>query len=89
MKIKMKLSILVLLMTTLLFTAGCSKVTTENYNKLKMGMEYNDVTALLGSPDNCTESMGTKSCIWGDETKNIKINFVGDKTIIFSGTGLK
>ena len=88
MENKMKLFILALL-TALVLTAGCSKITQGNYNKLKMGMEYSEVTALLGSPDNCTESMGTKSCIWGNDAKNIKVNFVGDKTIIFSGTGLK
>ena len=84
----MKLFLLALL-TTLLFTAGCSKITKENYDKLEMGMEYSEVTALLGNPDNCTESMGAKSCTWGSEAKNIKINFLADKTMVFSSTGIK
>ena len=83
----MKLFMLALL-TTLLFTVGCSKVTKQNYDKLKMGMEYGQVTALLGNPDNCTESMGTRSCTWGNNAENIRVHFVADKTVIFSCTGL-
>ncbi|MEJ2691350.1 MAG: DUF3862 domain-containing protein [Deltaproteobacteria bacterium] len=85
---KMKLCILVLL-TALLFVVGCSKVTKENYDKVKMGMEYSEVTALLGKPDKCTESMGAKSCIWGNETKNITVTFMGDKVMVSSSTGIK
>jgi len=85
---KMKLSMLALL-ATFFFTAGCSRVTQENYDKLKTGMEYGEVTALMGIPDNCTESMGAKSCIWGNETKNIKVGFLSDQTMVFSSTGIK
>ena len=77
------------LVGTMLFSGGCSKLTQENYDKLKIGMEYSEVTALLGNPDNCTDSMGTKSCTWGNETKNIKVNFLAGKTMVFSSTGLK
>jgi len=68
---------------------GCSKVNKENYDKLKMGMEYSEVTALLGNPDNCSESMGTKSCTWGDKSKNIMVDFIADKTVLFSNTDIK
>jgi hypothetical protein len=85
---KMKLFLLSLL-TTLFFTAGCSKVTKENYDKLEMGMEYSEVTTLLGNPHSCTESIGVKSCTWGNETKNIKVNFLGDQILVISSTGLK
>ena len=85
---KMKLFLLALL-TTLLFTAGCSKVTKENYDKLEMGMEYSEVTTLLGNPDSCTESMGVKSCTWGNEAKNIKVSFLADTTMVFSSTDIK
>ncbi|MGV1100045.1 DUF3862 domain-containing protein [Thiovibrio sp. JS02] len=85
---KMK-RIMVALLATLLFTAGCGKLTKENYDKLKMGMEYGEVTALLGNPDNCSESMGAKSCSWGDETRNITVMFLADKTMAFSSTGIK
>jgi len=73
----------------LLLIAGCSKVTKENYDKLKMGMEYSEVITLLGYPNSCTESMGVKSCAWGNETKYIKINFLGDQIVVFSIKGIK
>ena len=77
---KLKLFVLTLL-STLYFTSGCSKVTMENYEKLEMGMEYSEVTALLGNPNSCTESIVVKSCIWGNETKNIKLINVNDNDI--------
>ena len=73
----------------LLLLTGCSKVNKENYDKLKMGMEYTEVTTILGKPTNCTESMGTRVCIWGSETKHIKVTFLGDKTAFFSNDGLQ
>lgn len=85
---KMKLFLLILL-TILLMTPGCSKITKENYDKLEVGMEYSEVITLLGKPDSCTDTMGAKSCIWGNEAKNIKINFLAEKTVIFSSVGIK
>lgn len=78
-----------LLLISLLLIVGCSKVTKENYDKLKMGMEYSEVITLLGDPNSCTESMGVKSCTWGNEIKYIKINFLGDQTVVFSIKGIK
>jgi len=88
MRKKLKLFLLTLL-STLFFTSGCSKVTMENYEKLEMGMEYSEVTALLGNPNSCTESIVVKSCIWGNENKNIKANLLGDQIVVISSTGLK
>jgi hypothetical protein len=85
---KMNLFLLALL-TTLVFTAACSKITNENYDKLKMGMEYSEVIAILGNPNSCTESIVAKSCIWGNETQNIKVNFLSDQIMVISSTGLK
>ena len=86
---KMKLFLLAVL-ATMLFTAGCSsKLTMKNYDKLKVGMQFSEVTALLGKPDNCTEAMGTKSCTWGNESRNIKVSFLANQTVLFSGTGIK
>ena len=65
-----------------LLAAGCSKLTQENYAKLETGMSYDKVTAILGSPDNCSESLGVKKCTWGDEQKHININFVADKLML-------
>ena len=89
MKAKRLKLLIVALLATLLLTVGCSKLTKENYDKLKMGMEYSEVVALLGEPDSGTESMGFKSCIWGDESKNITVQFVADKIMVFSCTDIK
>ncbi|MGD8999584.1 MAG: DUF3862 domain-containing protein [Granulosicoccaceae bacterium] len=69
--------------------AACSKVTSENYSKLESGMEFSDVQKILGAPDSCSEALGTKSCVWGDDKRNITVNFIADKMIAASGTGLK
>ena len=72
----------------MLLLAACSKVTQENYNQLKSGMSQAEVETLLGSADMCTETLGTKTCSWGDEKKNITINFVGDNVLVISNKGL-
>ncbi len=72
----------------LLMTAGCSKLTTENYDQIKIGMSYGEVVALLGKADECGGAMGIKNCRWGDDEKNIVVNFAGDKVVLFSSEGL-
>jgi hypothetical protein len=76
---KYKLPAIILLA---LLASGCSKLTQENYDKLKTGMGYDEVTAILGNPDQCSETLGVKKCTWGDEQKHIDINFVGDKMLL-------
>lgn len=78
--------LLVLACTALIL--GCSKVTRENYDKVKVGMAMGEVTAIIGEPDSCSGALGTKKCIWGNEAKNITIAFVGDRVTLPSMTGL-
>lgn len=78
---------LVVIFSILLLTA-CSKVTQENYNQLKSGMSQVEAEGLLGSADMCTETLGTKTCTWGNDRKNITINFVGDNVLVISNKGL-
>ncbi len=68
--------------------AGCSKLTKQNYDKLKVGMEYKAVTALLGDAPACDAAMGAKSCTWGDQGKNITVNFVADKVVFMTCKGI-
>lgn len=68
--------------------AGCGKVTKENYDKLKVGMDFSEVTGVIGGPDKCDEAMGAKSCVWGDDTKNISVKFVAEKAVFFTNAGL-
>lgn len=64
--------------------AACSKLTPENYAKLKVGMPYREVVAILGAPDRCEEAMGFKSCRWGDERRNVTVRFAGETVVIYS-----
>ncbi len=69
--------------------AACSKLTVENYDKLTMGMTYQQVTDIIGSPVSCDEVIGTRTCQWGDDTANVHATFISDKAIAFTHKGLK
>ncbi|MGE5320065.1 MAG: hypothetical protein ACM3KD_07790 [Hyphomicrobiaceae bacterium] len=68
---------------------GCSKLTQENYDKIAVGMQYDEVTQLIGAPDHCDDVMGVRSCEWGDEKRSIHVNFLGGKVLLFSSSNLK
>jgi hypothetical protein len=68
---------------------GCSKVSKENYDKLKVGMAYEEVVNIIGSPDSSSETFGTKTCLWGSGKKRIKVSFIGSKAVAFSSKGLR
>ncbi|UAA38682.1 DUF3862 domain-containing protein [Paraneptunicella aestuarii] len=73
---------------TLLLT-GCSKLNKENYDKLSMGMSLKEVEQVIGSHDECSSTLGTQSCIWGnDKAKYIKVSFVADAAVAFSSDKL-
>ncbi len=69
--------------------AACSKLTVANYDKLTMGMTYQQVTDIIGSPVSCDEVIGTRTCQWGDDTANVHATFISDKAIAFTHKGLK
>jgi len=77
-----------LIIAATLSLAACSKVTVENYEKIKIGMDKAEVEAVLGSADNCVEKTLHTNCIWGDESKNIEITLVSDKVTLYSKHGL-
>jgi hypothetical protein len=72
-----------------LLLAACSKLTLENYDRLKSGMSYQEVKDILGSPSQCSEVLGVKSCTWGDDKRYIKVNFVGNQVLLFSAEGIR
>ena len=74
--------------TVLSLASGCSKLTTENYDQLRIGMSYGEVVSLLGKADECNGAIGLKSCMWGNEKKHIKVGFAGDNVVVFTGNGL-
>jgi hypothetical protein len=80
--------VLVALMAVAL-VVGCSKINKDNYDKIEVGMTYDEVVAILGTPDEVTDAIGTKSCVWGKVPQTISIKFVGDKVVFHSAEGLK
>jgi outer membrane protein assembly factor BamE (lipoprotein component of BamABCDE complex) len=78
-----------LLVAIVLAAAGCSKLTPENYAKIKPGMTYEEVRAILGSPDRCDDLMGFKSCRWGDDSKNITVRFAKDQVLLHSAENIR
>jgi hypothetical protein len=83
----MKARILTVLFVLLL--ASCSKLTIENYDRLQAGMSYEEVKGILGAPGQCSEVLGVKACTWGNEKRNIKVNFVGNQVLLFSAEGVR
>ena len=73
----------------ILSLAGCSKLTMENYARITTGISYDDVVRILGKPDSCSEALFVRSCVWGNEKKNITVNFVGNKAILSSSTNIR
>jgi uncharacterized protein YceK len=88
MKSRMESKIIWIAILMFVALAGCSKVTTENYAKLQMGMEYQQVIALLGEPVHCDSVMMAKNCVWGTSPKTISIQLVSDKVALFQAEGL-
>ena len=77
-----------ILLTIGLLLIGCSKVTQANYAKIEVGMTYQEVVDILGPPDQTTDVMGARNCIWGKEPKTINIKFIADKVVFHSAQGL-
>jgi hypothetical protein len=76
------------LATSLLALVACSRLTQENYDKLKTGMAYEDVESVLGRPSQCSEALTVRTCIWGDEASNINANFIAGKAVLFSSKNI-
>lgn len=78
-----------LFVAVLLVSACSSKVSLENYNKLRAGQSFDEVKALLGDPSRCDEALGVRVCFWGDEEKGINVNFAAGKVILHAAKNLK
>jgi hypothetical protein len=78
----------ILLASLLLALAACSKLTMENYSKIAVGMPYEDVTRLIGTPTKCDDVMGLRHCTWGDEKRSVSVTFAGEKVMLFSSSNL-
>jgi hypothetical protein len=81
--------VLILIVAVLLVLTGCSKINKDNYDKIEVGMTYDEVEEILGTPDETKDVIGTRSCVWGQTPETISIKFVGDKVVFHSARGLK
>lgn len=81
-------SMLATLLAALVLPA-CSKLTPENYDKLKVGMSYVQVKAILGDPASCNDLLTVKTCTWGDDKRYINVNFVADQVVLFNSAHLR
>jgi len=71
-----------------IFLLDCSKLTQENYEKIKLGMKYEEVVDILDQAQECDSSIGVTNCRWESNGKYIKIQFIADKVVLFSAKGL-
>ncbi len=78
---------LLMVAMTLLLVA-CNTLSIANYDKLKLGMSYEEITAILGKSDSCDEQLATRRCQWGDDNKQIRVTFVANRATFFSHKGL-
>jgi hypothetical protein len=86
-RVVIPIMLIICLAPTFMFL-GCSKITQENYNKLKIGMEYNEVLKILGKPDHCESVLSMKNCLWKESSKSITIGIIADKVVFLSSHGI-
>jgi len=96
-KNRLALVCLVLIGLGALTLAGCgSKVTKSNLDKITNGMTLAEVEGILGKGTESTGASGTvgdltgsaKSVTWKDGDKTITINFLNDKVVLKTSSGL-
>jgi hypothetical protein len=84
-RVNVKTALSACLMLALL---GCSKLTMENYTKIKVGMQYEQVTQLIGKPDKCVDVMSIRKCSWSSGKRSIIVSFAGNEVLLFSASNL-
>ena len=85
----MRMQTLFSLLVAVFLLAACSKLTMENYGRLKIGQSYDEIVAVLGQPTRCDELLGVRQCQWGDDTRNIKIGSAANTALTLAATNLK
>jgi hypothetical protein len=79
----------ILAVACVVLLAGCSRLTVENFDRIKVGMGYEEVKSILGEPARCNEALTVRSCTWGDEKKHIDVNFVGEKVLLKTAENIR
>ena len=81
-RVNVKTALSACLMLALL---GCSKLTMENYTKIKVGMQYEQVTQLIGKR---VDVMSIRKCSWSSGKRSIIVSFAGNEVLLFSASNL-
>ena len=68
--------------------SGCRHCVASRLQQ-EIGQSFDEVTAILGSADECADMLGGKKCQWGDDERFIKATFAADSLLFFTAKGLK
>ncbi len=80
---------LITLFASLLLLAACSKLTLSNYDQLKLGMSFKEVTALIGEPESCSETLGLRACVWRNGEAQVDVSLMADQVVFLNASHLK
>ncbi len=69
--------------------SACTQVTMENYDRLRVGMRYEEVKAILGAPTQCSDVLVMRTCTWGSERRYISVSFVSDQVVVFHAENIR
>ena len=81
--------VLILFLLLSLQLIACSNLTQDNFDKIKVGMGFQEVERLLYANPDCKSAVGVKTCVWGTSEKFIKVQFVDDKVTKSDAQGFK
>mgnify|MGYP003394291524 CR=1 FL=1 len=72
-----------------LMLAACSELNEANYSRLEVGMPFDEVRNILGSPASCDDALGVRSCRWGDEARWVRVGFVAGRVAVTAASNLR
>lgn len=72
-----------------ILVTGCSRVTIDNYDRLEVGMRYDEVKQILGPPNKCSDVLVMRTCTWGDDRRYVSVGFVSDQVVIVTAENLR
>ena len=95
-KYRVLAGVLLLAVTGAALTGCGSKVSKDNYDKIKDGMTLKEVEGLLGKGEVQTDLGGSIGSVtgsakvvrWSDGDKSITVTFVNDKATVKTSSGL-
>lgn len=68
---------------------GCTRLTAENYDKLRAGMSFAEVKKIIGTPTICDDVMTLKRCVWRSDDRSITVGLASDKVVWLNAENLR